>query len=242
VIAAINGVAATAAYATSINNTFLLIKNKINNGGNTPNDLITKAAYAVRYFTGATGTFTFDTNVVAGAAAVVVGTGSTSIAFTTIDSASASDDNTNALLCTAAIDADATVGPQVICTVSGGVLTLTGRGANRATLTVASATIGVPFGATIAGVPVQVACGTVTVSGSADGTDGTITIDGQPLPSEGKELARLRADVGIVFQSFNLLRSQDDPGERDAGAHQGTEGGGGRGEPEGSRSCWIEWA
>jgi glutamate transport system ATP-binding protein len=34
---------------------------------------------------------------------------------------------------------------------------------------------------------------------------GTITIDGQPLPSEGKALARLRADVGMVFQSFNLF-------------------------------------
>jgi len=34
---------------------------------------------------------------------------------------------------------------------------------------------------------------------------GSITIDGQPLPSEGKELAHLRADVGMVFQSFNLF-------------------------------------
>ncbi len=34
---------------------------------------------------------------------------------------------------------------------------------------------------------------------------GTITIDGTPLPAEGKELARLRADVGMVFQSFNLF-------------------------------------
>nr|WP_222595970.1 amino acid ABC transporter ATP-binding protein [Cellulomonas aerilata] len=34
---------------------------------------------------------------------------------------------------------------------------------------------------------------------------GTITIDGKPLPAEGKELARLRADVGMVFQSFNLF-------------------------------------
>jgi glutamate transport system ATP-binding protein len=33
---------------------------------------------------------------------------------------------------------------------------------------------------------------------------GTITIDGSPLPEEGRELARLRADVGMVFQSFNL--------------------------------------
>jgi glutamate transport system ATP-binding protein len=34
---------------------------------------------------------------------------------------------------------------------------------------------------------------------------GTITLDGQPLPSEGKRLANLRADVGMVFQSFNLF-------------------------------------
>ncbi|MET9696886.1 amino acid ABC transporter ATP-binding protein [Streptomyces sp. NPDC006529] len=34
---------------------------------------------------------------------------------------------------------------------------------------------------------------------------GTITLDGRPLPAEGKELARLRADVGMVFQSFNLF-------------------------------------
>jgi glutamate transport system ATP-binding protein len=35
--------------------------------------------------------------------------------------------------------------------------------------------------------------------------DGEITIDGQRLPDEGKELARLRSDVGMVFQSFNLF-------------------------------------
>ncbi len=34
---------------------------------------------------------------------------------------------------------------------------------------------------------------------------GTIEIDGKPLPAEGKELATLRADVGMVFQSFNLF-------------------------------------
>jgi glutamate transport system ATP-binding protein len=34
---------------------------------------------------------------------------------------------------------------------------------------------------------------------------GTIVLDGQPLPEEGKALARLRADVGMVFQSFNLF-------------------------------------
>jgi len=34
---------------------------------------------------------------------------------------------------------------------------------------------------------------------------GEILIDGRPLPLEGKELARLRAEVGMVFQSFNLF-------------------------------------
>ena len=34
---------------------------------------------------------------------------------------------------------------------------------------------------------------------------GTIVVDGQPLPAEGKELAQLRARVGMVFQSFNLF-------------------------------------
>ncbi|HET9827101.1 MAG TPA: amino acid ABC transporter ATP-binding protein [Nocardioidaceae bacterium] len=34
---------------------------------------------------------------------------------------------------------------------------------------------------------------------------GTITLDGQPLPCEGRALARLRAEVGMVFQSFNLF-------------------------------------
>ncbi|WAB81505.1 amino acid ABC transporter ATP-binding protein [Microcella daejeonensis] len=35
--------------------------------------------------------------------------------------------------------------------------------------------------------------------------DGEIRIDGTPLPAEGNELAALRADVGMVFQSFNLF-------------------------------------
>jgi glutamate transport system ATP-binding protein len=34
---------------------------------------------------------------------------------------------------------------------------------------------------------------------------GQIKIDGVPLPDEGKDLARLRAEVGMVFQSFNLF-------------------------------------
>ena len=34
---------------------------------------------------------------------------------------------------------------------------------------------------------------------------GTITIDGQQIPAEGAALAKLRADVGMVFQSFNLF-------------------------------------
>ncbi|WP_422115908.1 amino acid ABC transporter ATP-binding protein [Brachybacterium sp. UNK5269] len=36
-------------------------------------------------------------------------------------------------------------------------------------------------------------------------TAGEITIDGELLPEEGRALTRLRADVGMVFQSFNLF-------------------------------------
>ncbi|GGK27473.1 arginine ABC transporter ATP-binding protein [Pilimelia terevasa] len=34
---------------------------------------------------------------------------------------------------------------------------------------------------------------------------GEIRFDGVPLPAEGKALARLRSEVGMVFQSFNLF-------------------------------------
>jgi glutamate transport system ATP-binding protein len=36
-------------------------------------------------------------------------------------------------------------------------------------------------------------------------TEGTIRFDGRELPAEGRELARLRSEVGMVFQSFNLF-------------------------------------
>lgn len=36
-------------------------------------------------------------------------------------------------------------------------------------------------------------------------TEGNIYIEGEPLPEEGKALAQLRANVGMVFQSFNLF-------------------------------------
>jgi glutamate transport system ATP-binding protein len=35
--------------------------------------------------------------------------------------------------------------------------------------------------------------------------DGTIEVDGAPLPAEGRALAKLRSDVGMVFQQFNLF-------------------------------------
>ena len=36
-------------------------------------------------------------------------------------------------------------------------------------------------------------------------SSGRIVFDGQPLPAEGKALAKLRSNVGMVFQSFNLF-------------------------------------
>lgn len=46
-------------------------------------------------------------------------------------------------------------------------------------------------------------CRTINRLETIDG--GSITIDGQELPQEGRALARLRSDVGMVFQSFNLF-------------------------------------
>jgi glutamate transport system ATP-binding protein len=46
-------------------------------------------------------------------------------------------------------------------------------------------------------------CRTINRLESID--SGRIAIDGIPLPEEGKGLAQLRADVGMVFQSFNLF-------------------------------------
>ena len=46
-------------------------------------------------------------------------------------------------------------------------------------------------------------CRTINRLEPIDG--GRILIDGAELPEEGRELARLRADVGMVFQSFNLF-------------------------------------
>ncbi|MFR0558292.1 amino acid ABC transporter ATP-binding protein [Pseudoscardovia radai] len=37
---------------------------------------------------------------------------------------------------------------------------------------------------------------------------GSILIDGTPLPQEGRELTRLRAEVGMVFQQFNLFANK----------------------------------
>lgn len=70
-------------------------------------------------------------------------------------------------------------------------------------------------------VNLQVATGEVVVvigpSGSGKSTlcrtinrlepidSGTIRFDGQVLPAEGRALARLRSEVGMVFQSFNLF-------------------------------------
>ncbi|MEB3068900.1 amino acid ABC transporter ATP-binding protein [[Mycobacterium] vasticus] len=70
-------------------------------------------------------------------------------------------------------------------------------------------------------ITLEVACGEVVAilgpSGSGKSTlcrtinrletvdSGLITIDGEPLPAEGAALARLRAQVGMVFQAFNLF-------------------------------------
>ncbi len=46
-------------------------------------------------------------------------------------------------------------------------------------------------------------CRTINRLEPIDG--GRIEVDGSPLPEEGRALAQLRADVGMVFQQFNLF-------------------------------------
>ncbi|MFI6477278.1 amino acid ABC transporter ATP-binding protein [Nonomuraea sp. NPDC050663] len=46
-------------------------------------------------------------------------------------------------------------------------------------------------------------CRTINRLETIDG--GTIVFDGRELPAEGKALAELRSEVGMVFQSFNLF-------------------------------------
>ncbi|MDN6358045.1 MAG: amino acid ABC transporter ATP-binding protein [Yaniella sp.] len=48
-------------------------------------------------------------------------------------------------------------------------------------------------------------CRTINRLETIDNDGGVIEIDGTVLPEEGKALAALRADVGMVFQSFNLF-------------------------------------
>jgi glutamate transport system ATP-binding protein len=35
--------------------------------------------------------------------------------------------------------------------------------------------------------------------------EGVVLFEGRPIPEEGRELAKLRADIGMVFQAFNLF-------------------------------------
>lgn len=46
-------------------------------------------------------------------------------------------------------------------------------------------------------------CRTINRLETIDG--GAIVIDGIPMPEEGKKLAEIRAQIGMVFQSFNLF-------------------------------------
>src|SRR5690348_797162 len=43
------------------------------------------------------------------------------------------------------------------------------------------------------------------VNGLERADAGDVLIEGRPLPVEGRALARIRGDIGMVFQSFNLF-------------------------------------
>ena len=48
-------------------------------------------------------------------------------------------------------------------------------------------------------------CRTINRLETIDDDGGRILVDGRPLPTEGRQLAQLRAEIGMVFQSFNLF-------------------------------------
>jgi ABC-type proline/glycine betaine transport system ATPase subunit len=68
---------------------------------------------------------------------------------------------------------------------------------------------------------------------------GTIQFDGRPLPVEGRALARLRSEVGMVFRSFNLFAHKTVLDNVNAGADQGAPGaaGGGPAARDGTAAC-----
>ena len=54
-------------------------------------------------------------------------------------------------------------------------------------------------------------CRTINRLETIDDDGGRILIDGRPLPTEGRQLAQLRAEIGMVFQSFNLFAHKSIP-------------------------------
>lgn len=136
--ATINGVDCTATYASSPNNTLTLIKNKINAGGNTPNDLVTKAVSAVRYFTDATGYFTMS--------ACPAGTVTPAVDGTNVPFTATGVDAEDAAALALAINAQATAGKKVWAYSDGVDKTyVVAQSTGRAVLTLSSAagTVGV---------------------------------------------------------------------------------------------------
>src|SRR3954452_311039 len=47
-----------------------------------------------------------------------------------------------------------------------------------------------------------------TINGLESIDSGEIAIDGERLPEDGRQLARVRSEVGMVFQTFNLFASE----------------------------------
>lgn len=165
--ALINGVAATATYATSVNNTLALIKNKINAGGDTPNDLITKSVFATRYFTDASAYFTLN---------AATGSLSPKVDGTNCTFTATADNAADAAALAAAINAQATAGVKVFA-YSDGVdkCYVVAQATPRATITIASGegTVGCRIG----GVLVSVAWAT---SDAATATALTAAINAAP--------------------------------------------------------------
>lgn len=189
--ATINGVDATATYATSVNNTLLLIKNKINNGGNTPNDLVNKAVFAKRYFVDSTGTYTIDSSVTGTITATIAGgSGAVAVAST------AGDVTASAKTLADAINANGFTGIRVRAYAQAGVVTLRALGLNRATLTIST-------GAGTIGAYINNILVTVTATG-VDATDAAALVTAiNSHPTLNKQVFASNASGVVTVQALD---------------------------------------
>jgi hypothetical protein len=200
--ATINGVDATVTFDTTVNKSMLLLANKINGGGNTPNDLITKAVSAIRFLQDAFGYFTHTSDTPGTVSPSVDGT---ACAFTAVGV-----DATDAAALADAINAQVTASQKVVAYSDGTSRTyVVADGSNRATVTVSSVGAGKTYGCRIKGIAITPSAGFVTVSGSNDGDAGSITVGGTRVTfTEGASDTLTAVAIAAAINASSTITSK----------------------------------